>query len=133
MKEEDINRAVKLWAEGNGYTYKGVLKNGDVVVPTMYDKKLEVDALLEKWNNNKIERIWIESKCNDGFMELLSGFVKVIFAVYYGGGKGYLACSKDDVKVLLEHKDFLKYLSEGLEVNLMSVDENLNIEEIRIR
>lgn len=130
MNEGGINKAVKEWAEANGYQYKGVLNKGDVPVPTTYTQEVRIDALLEKATDKNIERIWIESKCDDSLSELLSGFVKVVFAVYYGGGRGMLACSKKDAESLLEHKDFLKYLSEGLEVNLLSVDDKGNIEVI---
>lgn len=134
MKEEEVNKRVKVWLEERGYTYKGVLKNGDVPVPDgkrdvlidahgiqLVNKKGDVLEFEEgkgyKGDDNtkdyRYETIWVEGKGeNANFSELLEGFVRTLYAVWHGKGIGLLAVPSDKFELLMEEKEFLEHLSE---------------------
>lgn len=134
MKEEEVNERVKAWLEKQEYSYKGVLKNGDVAVPDgkrdvlidaqgvrLIDKEGKVAKFDEgkgykSWgsiNDYLFETIWVEGKGeNANFSELLEGFVRTLYAVWYGRGTGLLAVPSDKYELLMEEKEFLTNLSQ---------------------
>jgi len=58
--------------------------------------------------------LWVECKGDVNLSELLEGFIRVEFAVYYGGGLGLLAIPNNATQKLLKYKDFLKNNTVGI-------------------
>lgn len=119
MNESEVNEKVKDWALQTGYTYKGVLANGEIPVPTTLGNDVKIDALLEKLPN---ERIWVESKGKVGLSTLLQGLIRLAFALYYGGGKALLAIDHEMIERLQKYEGFLKWMCEGLSIGLFNAD-----------
>lgn len=140
MKEEEVNKAVKKWLEKNGYTYKGVAKekgkygSGDVPVPNgkrdvlidnqgtrLVDEEGNIVSFLDeryyktdkKTDKLHFEVIWIEGKGDDvGFSEILEGFIRVVYAVFYGGGIGLLATGRERFEKIMEEKSFFESVAK---------------------
>lgn len=121
MREFDVNKKVQRWAVANGYTYKGVLQNGEVPVPTALGNDVKIDAQLEKAPN---ERIWIEGKGDVGMSALIQGLGRLAFAVYYGGGKGLLAIDQKRTERLLNYGEFLRWFGEGVKIGIFNVEDD---------
>jgi len=115
-----VNRLVQSWASAQGYTYKGVCSNGEVPVPTTFGRDVKIDALLEKEPN---DRIWVEAKGEANLSDLIQGSGRLIFAVYYGGGKALLAIDRKRTARLLQYIDFLKWFAGGLKLGLFNVED----------
>lgn len=134
MKEEEVNKRVKTWLEEQGYTYKGVLKNGDVAVPdgkrdVLIDAQgvrlIDNEGKVAKFEEGKgyknsgdikdcqFETCWVEGKGeNANFSELLEGFIRTLYAVWHSKGLGLLAVPADKFELLMEERAFLAHLSE---------------------
>lgn len=122
MIESKVNEKVKDWALKNGYTYKGVVSNGEVPVPTTFGNDVKIDAQVEKEPH---ERIWIEGKGEVGVSTLIQGLGRLTFAVYYGGGKGLLAIDGERTKRLLKYESWLKwFVGGGMKLGIFNVEEN---------
>jgi len=115
-----VNRLVQTWASAQGYTYKGVSSNGEVPVPTTFGRNVKIDALLEKEPN---ERIWVEAKGEANLSDLIQGSGRLIFAVYYGGGKALLAIDRQRTATLLQYGDFLKWFAGGMKLGILNVED----------
>jgi hypothetical protein len=131
MKEEEVNKRVEEWLTENGYSYKGVMKSGDVPVPDGKGRNILIDAQGSKLVNEKGEVVsplderfyeteelnykicWIEGKgSNANFSELLEGFIRVLYAVWHGGGLGLLAVPNEQYEKLMEEKEFLEKIAK---------------------
>lgn len=115
MTEDEVNLKVKEWLESHSYHYKGILKKGlgQVPVPDGIGRSVLIDH--QGIKHNPIDLVWIEAKgsgCN--LSELLEGFSRTIYAIYYGGGHGYLATPHDEYTRLVKQKDFLKAVAESV-------------------
>ncbi len=115
MKEKQVNEAVKLWADTNHWTYKGILAKGQVPIPSTLRHVL-IDHQLE---NSNSERLWIEAKgCDsDGdpdISQLLEGTIRVLLAAYYGGGRAVLACDTRSYKCITLYEPFFLWFTEGM-------------------
>ena len=128
MTENEVNAVCQKWIEANGYKYKGVLncrpsrakeRNGkdvgwgQVPVPDGLGQVLiDHQGVLDK--DKSI--IWIEAKGeDDAFSELLQGFIRVLYACYYGGGSGLLAVPDNEYCKLIERKEFLINIAKASE------------------
>jgi len=116
-----VNKKVQRWAVANGYTYKGVVQNGEVPVPTALGNDVKIDAQLEKSPN---ERIWVEGKGDVGMSAMIQGLGRLAFAVYYGGGKGLLAIDHERTERLLQYKEFLEWFGEGVKIGILDIEDN---------
>jgi hypothetical protein len=58
--------------------------------------------------------VWIEAKGEVVLSELLEGFIRTVYAVYHGGGNGYLAVPHAEYEKMLEQKEFLKAVAEAV-------------------
>lgn len=113
MREEEVHLLSKKWLEDNGYGYKGVCNEGTglgghVPVPTVTEnEKVLIDNQGEKRENGEWIRLWIEDKgSNANLSTLLEGFIRVVYAVYYGGGDGLLSIPHDRMRVIEENQEF---------------------------
>jgi len=83
--------------------------------------------------DNPIDLVWIEAKGSDvNFSELLEGFIRTIYAIYHGGGNGYLAIPHAEYLRLLEQKEFLKAVAESVNgkgtMGLLDVERGTTLE-----
>ena len=104
MTEGEVNETVKSWLEAHNYHYKGICRNGQVPVP------IERVTILIDHQGEKLtppQRLWVEAKGDVNMSELLEGFVRLCFAVFYGGGDGLLAVPQKQLWHLLEVQEFL--------------------------
>jgi len=108
MTEDEVNILCREWLISKGYKYKGILNKGLGQVPVPDGTR---QVLIDHCGirDNPIDLVWIEAKGSDlNLSELLEGFIRVNYAVFEGGGNGYLAIPHKEYERLLEHKEFLE-------------------------
>jgi len=107
MTEDEVNVKCREWIEKRGFKYKGVLNKGLGQVPIPLGER---SVLIDHQGVNDRERnlIWIEAKGDVNLSQLLEGFIRVTYAVYEGGGTGYIAVPHNEFGILTERLDFLK-------------------------
>lgn len=126
MTEDEVNVAVRRWLEANGWHYKGILRNGQVPVP-IEGAKVLIDHQGE-FISNQLDsvgmcsahlssvapsRLWVEAKgSGHPLSEYLEGFIRIAFAIYYGGGDGLLAIPHKEFDDLREIEEFLVQISK---------------------
>lgn len=126
MTEDEVNICCKDWLIDKGYKYKGILNarkdrgkdctkgNGFGQVPVP-DGNRSVLVDHQGFRNDIPDLVWIEAKGSDiNFSELLEGFVRTVYAVYHGGGNGYLAVPHAEYEKMLEQREFLKAVAESV-------------------
>ena len=129
MTENEVNEKVKRWILSNGYPhYKGILNigKGQVAVP-LPNSNREVLIDHQGFNDFAKDLIWIEAKGEkDNLSELLEGFIRVLCAVYYGGGSGLLAIPDAEYQKLIGHKQFLAQIAVASErqIGLLNVEKD---------
>ncbi len=115
MTEDEVNLKVKEWLLSRSFRYKGILKKGlgQVPVPDGIGRSVLIDH--QGLKTKPIDLLWIEAKGSGrNFSELLEGFIRAVYAIYYGGGNGYLAVPHKEYTILLGRKDFLKAIAESV-------------------
>lgn len=111
MTENEVNQKVKEWLTKQRYQYKGILSSGDVPVPDG-NRRVLIDH--QGFRKEDLDLIWVEAKgSGTNFSELLAGFAKLLYAVYHGGGRGYLAVPSEEYEIIMEQKDFFDSISKG--------------------
>lgn len=124
MTEDQVNTIVEKWLLSKGYKYKGVCKNrkiaqkensvGQIPVPDG-TRQVLIDHQGVKDAPN-IDLLWIEAKGGgDNLSELLQGFIRVIYAVWHGGGRGLLAVPQSEFNMLNEQIIFLASVAKSAE------------------
>lgn len=114
MTEDEVNLKVKEWLENHSYHYKGILNKGLGQVPVPNGTR---NVLIDHqgFRDDIADLIWVEAKGSDlNLSALLQGFIRLNYAVYQGGGTGYLAIPHREFKLLLEQKDFLQAVAESV-------------------
>lgn len=136
ITEDKIHLLSKKWIDMLGYTeYKGVCNKNktyaivydktnemplgkDVPVPhEIFTNMIQIDHQAEKIVNNQRERRWIEDKGNIGMSKILEGFIRVCFAVYYGGGDGLLSLPSERYEMVIQETEFFSSLVSSLKSN----------------
>ena len=133
MKEKEVNEKVKAWLEKQNYSYKGVLKGGDVPIANgKRDVKLDahgVRLINDKkgivpfeegkgydGNSNtkdyQFESIWIEAKGDVGMSDLIEAFGRVCYAIWHSKGLGLVAVPKKQFEMMREEKDFFMQMAK---------------------
>lgn len=128
MNEPEVNELVRRWAKEHGFHYKGVLRDGDVQVPSG-DREVLIDHMLERVP----DRIWVEAKGDGGLSDALEGMARLAFAVYYGGGRGELACPSELSEQINKHDGFLKWFGENLNIKIWDVETDKTYGEKEVR
>lgn len=149
MKEKEVNGKVKAWLEEQGYSYKGVLKGGDVPIANgKRDVKLDAHGVrlindknkivpfgenkgYDRNNNTKdyqFESIWIEAKGDVGMSDLIEAFGRVCYAVWHSRGLGIVAVPEKQFEMIAEEKDFFMVMAKvtvgkGI-IGVMNVETN---------
>ncbi len=137
MTEDQVNIVCRKWLEGQGFKYKGVLNSapngkhrnvnscgngeayGQVPVPDGSDTGRAVLLDHQGVKDRPIDLIWIEAKgSNTKFSILLEGFIRMAYAVYYGGGTGLLAIPDKEYKEAMLRREFLAKVSRAAERTL---------------
>jgi len=117
MTENEVNLKVKEWILGSGYThYKGILNigKGQVPIPTTGGREVLIDH--QGFDDFAKELVWVEAKGGgDNLSELFEGFIRVVAACYYGGGKGILAIPDTEYEKIIQHKVFLAQIARAAE------------------
>ena len=142
MTENEVNEKCKEWLLANDYKYKGVCNTskekpgksklasggskdtgfGDVPVPDGND---QAQVLIDHQGvkDRKHEIIWVEAKGGDSSMsDLLQGFIRMVYACYWGGGSGLLAVPSAECQRMLQQRDFLKRVSVSCERRIGVLD-----------
>lgn len=126
MTENEVNIKVKEWLEANGWHYKGVLAKGHIPVPDGLETTILIDHQgvkhdnISKFYGNQSDPslphlIWVEAKGNNvALSELLEAFIRVCYAIHYGGGTGLIAAPHNQIKMLLERREFLSEVSSAV-------------------
>lgn len=118
MKEKDVVGATRAILEGAGYRVMS-----EVLVPSGNHRTVILDLRGERTEgatydgqhyNSKsetkklnFELVWVECKGSVNLSEALEGFVRTLFAVWYGGGCGTLAVPSDVHSALQMEQEFL--------------------------
>lgn len=114
MTEEEVNVRCREWLISKGYKYKGILNRGKGQVPVPDGtRNLLIDH--QGIRDDIPDLIWVEAKGSDlNLSELLEGFIRVTYAVYQGGGRGYLATPHKEFELLLDRKEFLQAVAHSV-------------------
>lgn len=126
MKEDEVNLKCREWLEKQGYDYKGILNAkpkgikengwGQVPIPDGIGQVL-IDHQGKK--DRQVDLIWIEAKGSGvNFSTLLEGYIRVVYACYWGGGRGLLAVPNKEFDRVMEQKVFLVNVSRAAEQNM---------------
>jgi|GEM_PF-2525497 len=152
MKEKEVNEKVKVWLEKQNYSYKGVLKGGDVPIANgKRDVKLDAHGVRLINDKNKIvnfeegkgydgnsntkdyqfESIWIEAKGDVGMSDLIEAFGRVCYAVWHSRGFGLVAVPEKQFEMMVEEKDFFAQIAKVVigkgAAGVMNVETNIII------
>ncbi|MDE2439207.1 MAG: hypothetical protein KGN01_07510 [Patescibacteria group bacterium] len=67
------------------------------------------------------DKIWVECKGDVNLSELIEGFARLDFALFYSGGRGIFAAPQEQIKLM---KDFETYFSAfpNIELRVISLD-----------
>jgi len=101
MEEPEVSQLTRRWLEKHLYKVK----------PEVGVSGTEREVILDYFGYREKEEpeiLWIECKGDVSLSQLLEGFIRTEFAVYYGGGHGILACPTKAIEKLMNHRDFLK-------------------------
>ena len=101
MQEDLVKGLVEVWLKRKGYTWKSE------VGVTGTDREVIMDYYAYREQEGEPKILWVECKGDQNLSELLEGFIRLEFAVYYGGGNGILALPHKAAERLLNYKDFL--------------------------
>lgn len=131
MSENEVNLKVKEWLEKQGYHYKGILNKGkgQVAIP---DGNRQVLLDHQGIKDSPIDLVWVEAKGSGvNFSGLLEGFIRTVYAIYHGGGDGFLATPHAEYQKLLEQKDFLEAVALAVNgkgtMGLLDVEKDARI------
>lgn len=114
MDEQEASALTRRWLEERGFKVKtevGVSGTEREVILDYYGYR----------ENSEPEILWVEVKGDQKLSQLLEGFIRVEFAIHYGGGAGILACPTQATEKLLNHRDFLRQ-AEGV-ISLLDVEK----------
>lgn len=103
MREDKVKELAREWLEAQGYRVK---PEPPAPVETE-ERELALD--FHAYRDKEPEILWVECKGDVNLSELLEGFVRLEFCVYYGGGLGFLALPSDARRRLLKFNEFLKH------------------------
>jgi len=112
MREPQVSQFVQQYFSEKGYKIHREVAVGGT------DREVIIDYWLFKEPN---ENVWVECKGNQGISDLLEGFIRLEFAIFYGGGKGFLAVPNEAFCKLEKYKDFLKQ-ADGV-IKLLNVEK----------
>jgi len=135
MKEDEVNLKCRGWLEEQGYDYKGILNarpkekcsdNGYGQVPCP-DGIGQVLIDHQGKRDRPVDLIWIEAKgAGVNFSTLLEGYIRVVYACYWGGGRGLLAVPSREYERVIEQKAFLAKVAQAAErqMGVLNAEEN---------
>lgn len=128
LTEDEVNIKVRDWLIAQGYIYKGILNKGKGQVPVPVEPQCEyIDHQGEKLNPP--ERLWVEAKgSHNSVSDFLQGFIRLTFAIWYGGGDGLLALPEDGLNKILAFREFLERVAIATmdrgKIGLFNADTN---------
>lgn len=100
MREDKVKEATYHWLEEQEWTVKSEVG----VSGTEREVIIDFYAYRER---STPEILWVECKGNQNLSDLLEGFIRLEFAIFYGGGNGYLVAPHKATTKLLKHRIFL--------------------------
>lgn len=113
MNEDEVKKLTERWLKKQGYKIRaevGVSGTNRDVILDFYGFQ----------NTNPPSILWVECKGDESLSQVLEGFIRTEFAIFYGGGQGILAVPERATKKLLKYKEFLK----GSDVWILNVESN---------
>ena len=114
MTEDEVNLRCREWLMSKGYKYKGILNVGLGQVPVP-DGTRQVLIDHQGIKDNPVDLMWVEAKGSDlNLSKLLEGFIRVNYAVFEGGGSGYLAIPSKEYDMLLGRREFLEAVAHSV-------------------
>lgn len=128
MTENEVNIRCRTWLLSKGFNYKGILNTGLGQVPVP-DGTRSVLIDHQGFRDDIPDLVWIEAKGSDlNLSQLLEGFIRVNYAVFEGGGSGYLAVPAKEYEMLLEHREFLESVAHTVngrgQIGLLNVENH---------
>lgn len=115
MDEDEVKRRTRAWLESQGY------KVTEEIGVSGTERQVILDFYGYREQQSEPQIIWVECKGDQNLSELLEGWVRLEFGVFYGGGKAILAVPKDAAERLLKHEEFLK----GSTIKILNVESHL--------
>ena len=110
--EDSIKAQIKASLEANGFKVKrevAVVDSGRNVILDFYAFK----------DDNPPQIIWVECKGDVNLSELIEGFARLEFALFYGGGKGIFVAPKRQIELMQE---FGEYFNQVAHIELRAID-----------
>lgn len=131
MTEDEVNLKVKEWLLRHSFKYKGILNKGLGQVP-IPDGSRSVLIDHQGFSDSTQDLVWVEAKGSGvNLSELLEGFIRVSYAVFEGGGTGYLATPHKEFELLVERKEFLEAVAHSVngkgQMGLLDVEKQRQI------
>ena len=109
MDEDQVKLLTQRWLKKRGYEVKQEVGVGGI----------EREVILDFYGYREVnepEILWVECKGDQNLSELLEGFIRVEFAVHYGGGTGVLAIPTEAATKIFKYGDFLKQATGIIEI-----------------
>ena len=114
MTEDEVNLRVKRWLIDHRFRYKGILNKGLGQVPVP-DNNRQVLLDHQGIKTKPPDLLWVEAKGSDvNFSQLLEGYIRTVYAIYHGGGNGFLAVPHNEYLRLLDQKEFLEAIAHSV-------------------
>jgi len=128
MTENEVNIKVKHWLVAQGFHYKGILNVGKGQVPAP-DENRQVLIDHQGVKDNPIDLIWVEAKGSGcGMSTLLQGFIRTVYAIWNGGGNGFLAIPNEEFLIMKKQAEFLERVSQSVngkgQMGVLNVETN---------
>jgi len=115
MNEDRVKYLVQKYFEKQGWKVKPEIAVGGI------NREVILDFWLYK-EEAEPKIMWVECKGDESLSQLLEGFIRTEFAVFYGGGLGILAVPHEATQKLLKYSDFIKQAKEVIQ--LLDVETN---------
>ncbi|GAI27422.1 unnamed protein product [marine sediment metagenome] len=119
MMEDEVKKRTRRWLETKGYKVKAEVK---ISCPDDSENN-HGSVVLDFWAyKDPAKIVWCECKGDQSLSELLEGFIRLEFGVFYGGGHGILAVPHTATMRLLSHKKFLAQAKDVIQI--LDVEQN---------
>jgi hypothetical protein len=120
MDEDEVKQKTLKWLKSKDFLVKSEVGVSGI------DRDVILDFYAYREKQGKPQILWVEAKGDVPLSQLLEGFIRLEFGVFYGGGQGILAVSHKATQKLLEHKEFLKQAEDV--IGILDVQNNRIVE-----
>jgi len=112
LDEDEVKRRTRAWMESQGYKVREEIGvNGT-------ERQVILDFYGYREEKGEPQIVWVECKGDQNLSELLEGWIRLEFGLFYGGGKGIFAVPKHSAERLVKHEELLK----GCPIKILNVE-----------